>query len=52
MHDWIIEGLPPKVLLHHQRMLGIDPENESETVDDSVKTIKSTNTRRPNQQRS
>ena len=23
MHDWIIEGLPPKVLLHHKRMLGI-----------------------------
>jgi dual specificity tyrosine-phosphorylation-regulated kinase 2/3/4 len=23
MHDWIIEGLPPKVLLHHKRMLGL-----------------------------
>lgn len=23
MHEWIIEGLPPKVLLHHKRMLGI-----------------------------
>jgi dual specificity tyrosine-phosphorylation-regulated kinase 2/3/4 len=21
-HDWILEGLPPKVLLHHQRMFG------------------------------
>jgi serine/threonine protein kinase len=26
MHDWIIEGLPPKVLLHHKRMLGINDE--------------------------
>ena len=25
MHDWIIEGLPPKVLMHHKRMLGIIP---------------------------
>ena len=35
MHDWVIEGLPPKVLLHHQRMLGIDvTENgESDTFD-------------------
>jgi hypothetical protein len=36
MHDWVIEGLPPKVLLHHQRMLGIDVggmDNESETID-------------------
>lgn len=23
MHDWIIEGLPPQVLVHHKRMLGI-----------------------------
>jgi hypothetical protein len=23
MHDWIVEGLPPKVLLHHKRMLGL-----------------------------
>lgn len=22
-HDWILEGLPPKVLLHHQRMFGM-----------------------------
>ena len=21
-HDWILEGLPPKVLMHHQRMFG------------------------------
>ena len=24
MHDWILEGLPPKVLIQHKRMLGID----------------------------
>lgn len=24
LHDWIIEGLPPKVLLHHKRMLGLN----------------------------
>ena len=24
-HEWILEGLPPKVLLHHQRMLGLLP---------------------------
>jgi len=27
-HDWIIEGLPPKVLVHHQRMLGLIPNND------------------------
>jgi hypothetical protein len=27
MHEWIIEGLPPKVLVHHKRMLGINDEN-------------------------
>ena len=26
--EWIIEGLPPKVLLHHQRMLGLIPNND------------------------
>lgn len=24
MHEWILEGLPPKVLIQHKRMLGID----------------------------
>ena len=27
MHDWIIEGLPPKVLQHHKRMLGLVPND-------------------------
>jgi hypothetical protein len=26
MHEWIIEGLPPKVLLHHKKMLGIQKQ--------------------------
>jgi dual specificity tyrosine-phosphorylation-regulated kinase 2/3/4 len=26
LHEWIIEGLPPKVLLHHKRMLGVYEE--------------------------
>ena len=26
MHEWIIEGLPPKVLVHHKRMLGINDD--------------------------
>jgi serine/threonine protein kinase len=26
LHEWIVEGLPPKVLLHHKRMLGIIPD--------------------------
>jgi dual specificity tyrosine-phosphorylation-regulated kinase 2/3/4 len=25
MHPWIIEGLPPQVLLHHKRMIGLEP---------------------------
>lgn len=25
-HDWILEGLPPKVLQHHQRMFGYKDE--------------------------
>jgi len=32
MHEWIIEGLPPQVLIHHKKMLGI---MESETAEDS-----------------
>lgn len=28
LHEWIIEGLPPKVLLHHKRMLGISQPDE------------------------
>ena len=35
LHDWIIEGLPPKVLLHHKRMLGV--------FEDSVQTTYRTN---------
>jgi hypothetical protein len=31
MHEWIIEGLPPQVLVHHKKMLGII---ESETEED------------------
>lgn len=23
-HEWILEGLPKNVLVHHQRMLGMD----------------------------
>jgi dual specificity tyrosine-phosphorylation-regulated kinase 2/3/4 len=32
MHDWIIEGLPPQVLVHHKKMLGI---YESETEEEA-----------------
>ena len=28
-HPWILEGLPHKVLIHHQRMLGLDVPSES-----------------------
>jgi hypothetical protein len=27
LHEWIVEGLPPMVLLHHKRMLGVPEEN-------------------------
>lgn len=33
MHEWIIEGLPPEVLIHHKKMLGI---YDSETDDDQM----------------
>jgi hypothetical protein len=32
MHDWIVEGLPPKVLVHHKRMLGIY-DDEADFID-------------------
>lgn len=32
MHEWIIEGLPPQVLIHHKKMLGI---YESDTKSDT-----------------
>jgi dual specificity tyrosine-phosphorylation-regulated kinase 2/3/4 len=28
-HDWIIEGLPPEVLVYHKKMLGINTSEES-----------------------
>jgi dual specificity tyrosine-phosphorylation-regulated kinase 2/3/4 len=28
MHEWVVEGLPPKVLMHHKRMLGIEMEEQ------------------------
>ena len=31
MHPWIIEGLPPQVLLHHRRMIGLDPPVEKKS---------------------
>lgn len=36
MHDWIIEGLPPQVLIHHKKMLGI---YESETEEDQMQSM-------------
>lgn len=36
MHDWIIEGLPPQVLIHHKKMLGI---YESETEDEQQQSV-------------
>lgn len=36
MHEWIIEGLPSQVLVHHKKMLGIyESETEEEEVDQS-----------------
>jgi dual specificity tyrosine-phosphorylation-regulated kinase 2/3/4 len=35
MHDWIIEGLPEQVLVHHKKMLGIyESETEEENLND------------------
>lgn len=31
-HDWIVEGLPPEVLLYHQRMLGINLDENASTA--------------------
>jgi len=28
-HEWILEGLPPKVLVHHQRMFGQKEDKNS-----------------------
>jgi len=33
MHEWIIEGLPPQVLIHHKKMLGI---YESDTEEEQM----------------
>ena len=33
MHEWIIEGLPAQVLVHHKKMLGIyESETEANTA--------------------
>jgi len=33
MHEWIIEGLPDQVLVHHKKMLGIyESETEANTA--------------------
>jgi hypothetical protein len=35
-HEWILEGLPPKVLAHHARMFGLQlpPGIEDKAEDD------------------
>lgn len=35
MHDWIIEGLPPKVLLHHQRILGLQIDEQEDELNNN-----------------
>lgn len=35
-HNWILDGLPPKVLVHHKRMFG-QPE-EKETIKEATLT--------------
>lgn len=30
MHEWIIEGLPPQVLVHHKKMLGLYDSSNTE----------------------
>ena len=33
LHEWIVEGLPPEVLIHHKKMLGIsDSMTEEDTL--------------------
>jgi dual specificity tyrosine-phosphorylation-regulated kinase 2/3/4 len=37
MHTWIIEGLPPQVLVHHKKMLGIyESDTETQSMVDEV----------------
>lgn len=43
MHPWIIEGLPQQVLLHHRRMIGLDPQPDEED-EDSKQTSKQPST--------
>ena len=38
-HPWITEGLPPQVLIHHKRMLGIDVPSNYESSDDEMSEI-------------
>lgn len=28
-HEWILEGLPPKVLVHHKRMFGVKDDKSN-----------------------
>jgi len=40
MHPWIIEGLPSAVLLHHRRMIGLDPSpNDNEEEDEEAEVV-------------
>ena len=32
MHDWILEGLPPKVLAQHKKILGINEKKNNYTT--------------------
>lgn len=36
MHNWIIEGLPPQVLIHHKKMLGINETENDDTINHSI----------------
>jgi serine/threonine protein kinase len=38
MHEWILEGLPPKVLVQHKKMLGIEEFPATKPESDRNKT--------------
>lgn len=39
MHPWILEGLPPKVLAQHKKILGIKDEDSSARQSKGKSTI-------------
>lgn len=51
MHPWILEGLPPKVLAQHKKILGVRTEESISKINKTKSTIDRNSSSNRSQQR-